>query len=241
MRNDLTIYDKVADQWWSNDVRWVRTLSNLARGRLAWLDRAIEWSGKHVLDLGCAGGFMAEAIARRGARVTGVDPASKAIEAARRHAAQESLAIDYDVGVGESLPYADMTFDIVVCVDVLEHVSDLRSVVREVGRVLKPGGVLAYDTINRTLLARFAVVTLCEAVLGLLPRGTHDPVLFIKPAELRVILKRAGLVPEAIEGLGPTGLDSRLDLTFGRVPYTGMLYMGLARREAAAAGTPPRA
>jgi 2-polyprenyl-3-methyl-5-hydroxy-6-metoxy-1,4-benzoquinol methylase len=79
MRNDLTIYDKVADQWWSDDIRWVRTLKNLVPGRLAWFDARIDWQGKAVLDLGCAGGFMAEALAQRGADVTGIDPAAEAI------------------------------------------------------------------------------------------------------------------------------------------------------------------
>ena len=83
MRNDLTIYDEVADQWWSDDIRWVRTLKNLVPGRLKWFDRHIDWHGRQVLDLGCAGGFMAEALAARGAHVTGIDPAAAAIEAAR--------------------------------------------------------------------------------------------------------------------------------------------------------------
>lgn len=237
MRNDLTIYDQAAAGWWSDEVRWVRILKNLAAGRLAWLDQVLEWPGQNVLDLGCAGGFMAEAIARRGARVTGIDPAAKAIEAARRHAAKESLAIAYDVGVGESLPYDDMTFDIVVCGDVLEHVADLRRVIAEVRRVLKPGGVFAYDTINRTLLARCVIVTLAEVVLRILPRGTHDPALFITPTELCGIFENTGLIPEAMVGLGPTGLDKRLDLTFGRLPFTGILYMGLARRVVLRAAT----
>jgi len=92
MRNDLTIYDKVANRWWSDEIRWVRTLKNLVPGRLAWFDRQIDWQGKVVLDLGCAGGFMAEAIAQRGAIVTGIDPATEAIEAARAHACAMGLA-----------------------------------------------------------------------------------------------------------------------------------------------------
>jgi len=240
MRNDLTIYDQVADHWWTDGVRWVRLLRNLAAARLAWLDRALDWSGKDVLDLGCAGGFMAEAIARRGARVTGLDPAGKAIDAARRHAMTETLAIQYDVGVGEALPYDDAAFDIVVCVDVLEHVADLRKVVAEVRRVLRPGGIFAYDTINRTRLARFAIVTLAEGVLGILPHGTHDPALFITPAELRDAMEHAGLTPDEIVGLGPTGVNGRLDLTFGRVPCTDILYMGLAHRVGAGHATPPQ-
>ncbi|MEL7151303.1 MAG: methyltransferase domain-containing protein, partial [Pseudomonadota bacterium] len=116
IRNNLTIYDEVAEAWWSDDIRWVRTLKNLVPGRLAWFDRHADWAGKSVLDLGCAGGFMAEALAEKGAQVTGIDPAAQAIDAARAHAATEGHDIRYDVGVGESLPYEGDAFDYVVCV-----------------------------------------------------------------------------------------------------------------------------
>ena len=183
-RNDLSIYDDVADQWWSDDIRWVRTLKNMVPARLAWFDQHISWPGKRILDLGAAGGFMAEEIARRGADVTGIDPASEAIAAARAHAEQGGLGIRYDVGVGEALPYEHGAFDAVVCVDVLEHVSDLQQVLNEVERVLTPGGIFLFDTINRNPLARLATITIAEDVLRLLPKGTHDPQMFIKPAEL---------------------------------------------------------
>ena len=234
MRNDLTIYDKVADRWWSDDIRWVRTLKNLVSGRLSWFDRQIEWQGKTVLDLGCAGGFMAEALAQRGAEVTGIDPAAEAIDAARDHARAGGLRIGYDVGVGEALPYASESFDAVVCVDVLEHVSDLEKVLAEVARTLRPGGMFLYDTINRNPLARLATITIAEDLLRLLPRGTHDPAMFIKPSELRAALNGAGLVPGAVTGLGPRGINRRLDLTFGPLPLTAVLYMGIARKPARA-------
>lgn len=125
-RNNLAIYDAVADHWWTDDIRWVRTLKNLVPGRFAWFDRHVEWSGKSVLDLGCAGGFMAEAMADQGAKVSGIDPAVRAIDAARAHAAATGRKIQYDVGVGEKLPYQDAVFDIVVCVDVLERFFDAR-------------------------------------------------------------------------------------------------------------------
>lgn len=236
MRNDLTIYDRVADRWWSDDVRWVRTLKNLVPGRLIWFDRHIDWQGKDVLDLGCAGGFMAEAMAARGANVTGIDPAAEAVEAARRHARSASHEIRYDVGVGEALPYGAADFDAVVCVDVLEHVADLHKVLDEVARVLRPGGLLLFDTINRNLLARLATITMAEDVLRLLPRGTHNPAMFIKPRELRYALQGAGLVPGPMTGLGPRGIDRRLDLTFGPLPLTAILFMGLARKPADARG-----
>ena len=230
MRNDLTIYDTYADKWWSDDIRWVRTLKNLVPGRLKHFDRLIDWQGKQVLDLGCAGGFMAEALARRGAQVTGIDPAAEAIAAARQHATAEGLDIAYDVGVGEALPYDPAGFDAVVCVDVLEHVTDLQKVMHEVARVLRPGGLFLFDTINRNPLARLATITMAEDILRLLPRGTHDPALFIKPAELRKAMETAGLVPARFTGLGPRGVNRRLDLTFGPLPLTAILYMGHASK-----------
>lgn len=230
--NDLRIYDREAAGWWSGETRWVRTLANMVPGRLSWFDRLIDWKGKAVLDLGCAGGFMAEALDARGARVTGIDPAAQAVAAARAHAAETGREIAYDVGVGEALPYADGTYDAVVCVDVLEHVSDLSQVIREVARVLRPGGLFLFDTINRNPLAAFATVTMAERLIGLLPRGAHDPALFIRPSELRRELAAAGLEAGAFTGLGPRGINRRGDLTFGRLPGTLILYMGHATKPA---------
>lgn len=230
VRNNLAIYDEVAAQWWSNDIRWVRTLKNLVPGRLAWFDRHITWERKAVLDLGCAGGFMAEALAEKGAEVTGIDPAADAINAAREHAASSGLPIRYDVGLGEALPYQDKAFDAVVCVDVLEHVSDLRKVLSEVERVLKPGGIFLFDTINRNLISRLATITVAEDVLRLLPKGTHDPNLFIKPEELADALKKAGLIVGPTTGLGPRGVTGRGDFTFGPLPLKTVIYMGTARK-----------
>lgn len=228
VRNNLALYDEVAAQWWSDDVRWIRVLKNMVPGRLAYFDQHVDWRGKAVLDLGCAGGFMAEALDDRGAHVTGIDPAAEAIAAARAHAADRDIR--YQVGVGEALPYADESFDVVVCVDVLEHVRDLSRVIREVARVLKPSGRFFFDTINRNAIARFAVVTLAEDILRLLPRGTHDPAMFIKPAELDGHLKDAGLESGPITGFGPRGVDRRGDPTFGRLPFTRIIYMGVAAK-----------
>ena len=232
IRNDLTIYDAVAEQWWSDDIKWVRTLRAMVPGRLRWFDRRVTWDGAAVLDLGCAGGFMAEAIADRGAAVTGIDPAADAVAAARAHAEATGRAITYDTGVGEALPYPDATFDIVVCVDVLEHVSDLAQVLAEVARVLKPGGVFLFDTINRNAVSRLAVITMAENVLRLLPKGTHDPALFIRPGELTGGLRKARLEPDLGPGLGPRGIDRRGDFIFGPLPGRLIIYMGEARKPA---------
>lgn len=182
-----------------------------------------------VLDLGCAGGFMAEAMTNKGANVTGIDPAAQAIAAATARAKQMDQSIQYDVGVGENLPYPDNHFDAVVCVDVLEHVADLAKVLAEVARVLKPGGLFLYDTINRNPIARLATITVAEDVLRLLPKGTHDPKMFIKPAELRNALAEAGLVSGPQTGLGPRGINRRGDFTFGPLPFKTVIYMGLAQ------------
>lgn len=232
--NDLSIYDDVAARWWSDEVRWVRTLRNLVPARLNWFSRHIDWHGKSVLDLGCAGGFMSEALTNSGSRVTGIDPAAKAIGAARSRARQQGQDIRYDVGVGETLPYDNASFDAVVCVDVLEHVNDVEAVLSEVARVLKPGGIFFYDTINRNPVSRMITITVAEQLLRLLPLGTHDPQLFIKPAELKEALSKAGMQPGPQTGLGPRGINRSGDFLFGALPFKTVIYMGVARLPEAA-------
>jgi 2-polyprenyl-6-hydroxyphenyl methylase/3-demethylubiquinone-9 3-methyltransferase len=228
---DVGLYDRVAADWWGGETRWLRVLANMVPARLRHFETALPaWRDHDVLDLGCAGGFMAEAIARRGARVTGIDPAAEAIAAARAHAEAEGLSISYDVGGGEALPYDDARFDAVVCVDVLEHVSDLDAVLGEVRRVLKPGGWFLFDTINTGFLARAVVVWAAERVLGLLPRGTHEPEKFVYAADLRARLSGLGFEVGRFHGLAPTGINRRGDFTFGIVPMTAVVYIGTARK-----------
>jgi 2-polyprenyl-6-hydroxyphenyl methylase/3-demethylubiquinone-9 3-methyltransferase len=228
-RNDLSIYGASAN-WWGDDARWLRALRNMVPARLAFFDPLVgDWTGKRVLDLGCGGGFMAEPLAARGARVTGIDPSAAAIAAARLHAAATGLDIDYLVGSGEALPFDAGTFDVVVCVDVLEHIAGWEAVISEIGRVLRPEGLFLFDTINRNPLAAFVMVTIGERGLRLLPRGTHDPALFLRPGELGQALRRNGFVIGRFAGLGPRGLTRRLELTFGRLPTTAVQYLGSAR------------
>ena len=229
-RNDLTIYDRYATNWWDGSVRWLRVLQNLVPARLRYFDASIDWRGKAVLDLGCGGGFMSEALARRGALVTGIDPSPSAIAIAERHAASQGLAIRYAVASGEQLPMENRSMDHVVCVDVLEHVKDLGTVLDEIARVLRPGGYFAFDTINRNVFARLVIVTLGERVIRLLPRGTHDAAMFITPGELEGKLRARGFTACAMTGLGPIGFNRRLDIVFGRLPVLAIQYMGLARR-----------
>jgi 2-polyprenyl-6-hydroxyphenyl methylase/3-demethylubiquinone-9 3-methyltransferase len=229
MRNDLSIYRTYAPSWWDGSQRFLRLLHNLVPARLKHFDTVVgTWRGKTVLDLGCGGGFMSEALAKKGATVIGVDPSEAAIRAAQEHAEKQGLEIDYKAGSGESIPLADHCVDCVVCVDVLEHVADLDRVLDEVQRVLKPGGVFLFDTINRTPLAALVLVHLGETVFGLLPRGTHDPAKFIRPSELRAKMRERGLAVGPLVGLGPRGINRRLDFTFGRLPSVQIMYMGHA-------------
>lgn len=227
-RNDLTIYGARAD-WWGGETRWLRTLQNMVPARLAVFDPIIgDWTGKQVLDLGCGGGFMSEALAARGASVIGIDPSEQAIKAAQRHAEAGAMGVKYLVGRGEDLSFPPASFDIVVCVDVLEHVENLNLVLDEITRVLRPEGVFLFDTINRNPLASLVMVTLGERILRLLPSGTHDPTMFIRPAELRSKLELRNFRVGQMKGFGPRWINTRLDFTFGRYPTLVVQYAGSA-------------
>ncbi len=233
--SDLSIYDRDADHWWDGSRRWLRALQNLVPARLAFFDRVAAWQGRTVLDLGCGGGFMAEALTARGAHVIGADVSLGSITIAGRHAASQGLAIRYLAASGEQLPLPDQSVDCVVCVDVLEHVRSVDRVLDEIHRVLRPGGLFLFDTINRTWLARFVIVFCGERLLRLLPRGTHDPAGFIAPADLDRKLAKRGFADRFYQGLGPRGVNRRFDITFGRLPGKQIMYMGHARLAESAA------
>ena len=223
-----------AEDWWGGSVRGLRQLRKLVPARFAYFDDVVpDWRGLDVLDLGCGGGFMAEPLARRGAAVIGVDPCPQAVAAAARHARGTGLAIDYRVGAGERLPLSARTVDVVVCVDVLEHVDDLDAVLAEIARVLRPGGLLLFDTVAATRLAAFVLVTMAERVLRLLPSGTHEPARFVAATKFRARLVGLGFAVPPFVGFGPRGLDRDLDFCFGRLATRAVLYMGHARAERA--------
>lgn len=232
-RLDISVYNEAAGHWWQNDTRWLRSLHSLVPARMQIFDPLVtDWRGKTVLDIGCGGGFMSEALAQRGAHVTGIDPAQHAIAAARQHAQASYLDIDYHVGYAEQLPFKAHSFDHILCVDVLEHVGDLHIVLAEAARVLRPGGLFMFDTINSTWIARFAMITLAENLLKLLPKGTHDPKGFITPDVLRDAFEANSLSPGKFSGLGPRSLSRRLDPVFGPIPGKIILYAGHAKRTA---------
>lgn len=227
--NDLGIYDREADHWWRS-VGPFATLRHLNPPRLRFFDRIVpSWTGLRVLDLGCGGGLTAEVLAGRGATVVGVDRSLPSLRVARRHAPVD-LAIGYAGGDAGALALADGSVDVVMCVDVLEHVASVPRVVAECARVLKPGGWLLFDTINRTWLARLVVVWLLERVVGTIPRGTHDWRMFITPTEMRAHLSAAGFADPIVRGFDVVGRrrDGALDVHFN--DNTAITYIGAARK-----------
>ena len=146
--------------------------------------------GRRALDVGCGAGLLSEPLARLGAQVTGIDAASESIAVARAHAEGQGLAIDYRQGGVESL--AGESFDLIVSMEVIEHVADPAGFVAAIANVLAPGGLVLLSTPNRTPLSRLALITLGEG-LGMVPRGTHDWSRFLTPDELSALLKAAGL------------------------------------------------
>jgi 2-polyprenyl-6-hydroxyphenyl methylase / 3-demethylubiquinone-9 3-methyltransferase len=196
---DNEIYDRPGDIWWDEHqpLSAIRTALNPAR--LEYFARVfaalgIDPAGKVTVDVGCGGGLLAEEAARLGARVIGVDPSLSSLAIARAHAEASGLSIDYRAGAGEHLPVDDASADIVYCVDVLEHVQDLDAVVSETARVLKPGGLYLYDTINRTRLSKLVVIKLAQEwavtacvpanIAGMAPRAA-PPVLWRAVRQLR--------------------------------------------------------
>lgn len=230
--NNQAIYSDDADEWWSGKHRWLRVMQSVVPARMKFFNSIVRnWQGKTVLDIGCGGGFMSEALAKCGAIVTGIDPSALAIEAARKHAQTEGLKIDYQIGAGEALPIASASFDYVVIVDVLEHVKSVNCVINEIQRVLKPGGLILFDTINRTPLASFIYIWLGERFLRIAPPGTHDPTMFIKPKELEEILLQYKFELGTIKGIGPVSFNHKLDIIFDIIPTTAIIFIGSATKE----------
>lgn len=208
MQINNEIYQRHGHDWWSEDASFeissLRYCMNPVRyGYFKHKLRQLNLPGKKVLDVGCGGGFLAEEFARDGFAVTGIDPATRCLEAAQQHAADHNLQIDYCAGRGEALPFPDGSFDILACCDVLEHVDDFSLVISEAARTLKPGGVFCYDTVNRTWLSKLAAIKISQdwEFTRWLHPNTHVWEKFIKPAELIAGMDRFGLANQELAGI----------------------------------------
>jgi 2-polyprenyl-6-hydroxyphenyl methylase/3-demethylubiquinone-9 3-methyltransferase len=200
---ELAKFSALAHRWWDPESELTGPLHRMNPLRLDWIERvAGGLAGKRVLDVGCGGGILSEGMALRGAAVTGIDLADKALGVARLHGLESGVAVEYRLVSVESLAQqSPSAFDAVTCMEMLEHVPAPASALAACGRLVRPGGVVAISTINRNVKAYLLAVLGAEYVLGLLPRGTHDYAKFITPAEAASYARTSGLEPFDIAGL----------------------------------------
>ncbi|QLB16769.1 bifunctional 3-demethylubiquinol 3-O-methyltransferase/2-polyprenyl-6-hydroxyphenol methylase [Mannheimia varigena] len=204
-QQEITKFEKMAQTWWdpNGSFKPIHLLNPL---RLAYiLDKSNGLFGKKVLDVGCGGGILSEAMAKQGAIVTGIDMTTEPLEIAKQHAKQSCLEIDYQQTTIEDF-LEKMTacnaekFDVITCMEMLEHVPDPLSIIQSCKALLKPNGVLFFSTINRTFKAYMLVIIGAEYVLKMLPKGTHEFEKFIKPAELLAWCDQADLRCQEMKG-----------------------------------------
>lgn len=208
---DNGIYSAESDQWWRPDSAFFQMNVSFNPVRVGYarkklLDElGIEPSVTAALDVGCGGGFVTEEVARMGFETTGLDPSERSLRVAAAHARAAGLKIQYVSGVGESLPFSDQSFGAVLCCDVLEHVRDLPKVIAEISRVLKPGGAFCYDTLNRNWISRLAAIRISQVWKrwAFMPKDLHVWEMFIKPGEMRSLLRENRLEWKEHRGMIP--------------------------------------
>jgi 2-polyprenyl-6-hydroxyphenyl methylase/3-demethylubiquinone-9 3-methyltransferase len=199
---ELAKFSELAHRWWDTESEF-RPLHQINPLRLAWIDDIVPLAGKRVLDIGCGGGILADAMARKGAEVLGIDLAGKALKVAQLHALEaQTQGVSYREVSAETLAAEQPeSFDVVTCMEMLEHVPDPSSVVRACATLVKPGGHVFFSTINRNAKAFVFAIVGAEYILNLLPRGTHEFAKFIKPSELATYARAAGLDLEHTRGM----------------------------------------
>lgn len=199
---ELEKFSELAHRWWDPHSEF-RPLHEINPLRLEHIDRIAAIQGKMVLDVGCGGGILSEAMAARGAQVTGIDLAEKPLKVAQLHLLETGQQVNYRrIAVEELAAEAPSSFDVVTCMEMLEHVPDPSAVVRACAALLKPGGHAFFATLNRNPKSYLFAIIGAEYVLNMLPRGTHDYERFIKPSELSSTCRSAGL--ETINLIGMT-------------------------------------
>jgi 2-polyprenyl-6-hydroxyphenyl methylase / 3-demethylubiquinone-9 3-methyltransferase len=199
---EIKKFSEMAHHWWDPNSEF-KPLHDINPLRLGWIDRLCGGlAGKTVVDVGCGGGILSEAMAAKDATVTGVDMAEKALKVARLHLYESGLTVDYRQLPVEELAHQQPTeFDVVTCMEMLEHVPDPASVVRSCAQLAKPGGWVFFSTLNRNPRSYLFAVIGAEYLLKLLPKGTHDYAKFIKPAELARMAREASLEIDALIGM----------------------------------------
>ncbi len=211
---ELAKFSDLAHRWWDPDSEF-RPLHQINPLRLDWINSLCPLAGKRVLDVGCGGGILADSMARKGAQVTGIDLAAKALRVAQLHALEagtENIAYR-EISVEDLASEQPASFDAVTCMEMLEHVPDPASVVQACSRLVKPGGWVFFSTIHRNAKAFMQAIVGAEYLLNMLPRGTHEYAKMIRPSELAASCRDAGLDVHATRGLEYNPLTRRYALT----------------------------
>ena len=207
--SEIAKFEAVAQRWWDRDGEF-KPLHDLNPVRLNYINERTPLAGKKVLDVGCGGGILSEGLAFRGAEVTGIDMGKAPLDVARTHAESQQLTIDYRQIPVEALA-AEMpaAFDVVTCMEMLEHVPDPASVVRACATLVKPGGHVFFSTLNRNPKSYMLAIVAAEYVLNMVPRGTHDYLKFIKPSELAGWARDASLAVKDVSGMSVNPLTNQ--------------------------------
>jgi 2-polyprenyl-6-hydroxyphenyl methylase / 3-demethylubiquinone-9 3-methyltransferase len=224
--SEIAKFSELAHRWWDPASEF-RPLHEINPLRLDWIESLTPLKERKVVDVGCGGGLLSEGMAARGAEVTGIDLSEKALGVARLHLLESGLRVDYrHISAEEMAAAMPGTFDVVTCLEMLEHVPDPASTIAACAQLVKPGGTVFFSTINRNPKAYLLAVIGAEYVLGMLPRGTHDYAKFIKPSELNRWVRTVGLEPGEQTGLQYNPLTRSYRLA----PDTGVNYLLCAQR-----------
>jgi 2-polyprenyl-6-hydroxyphenyl methylase/3-demethylubiquinone-9 3-methyltransferase len=198
---ELQKFSDLAHRWWDPTSEF-RPLHDINPLRLEWINGIAPLAGKNVLDIGCGGGILAESMARKGANVTGIDLSEKALKVADLHSLESGVQVRYELISAEAMAAREPgAYDVVTCMEMLEHVPDPAAVVHACATLVKPGGHVFFSTINRNPKSYLFAVLGAEYILRLLPKGTHDYAKFIKPAELAQYIRNAMLDLKGLKGM----------------------------------------
>ena len=199
--NEIRKFEELASRWWDKNSEF-KPLHDINPLRANWIDNIAPVAEKKVLDVGCGGGILSESLAQRGAEVTGIDMGEAPLGVARLHQLESGLSINYQKSTAEDFAKKhENTFDIVTCLEMLEHVPDPSSVINACSKMVKPGGTVFFSTINRNPKAFLLAIVGAEYILRMLPRGTHEYSKFIKPSELANWSREANLQVNQMTGL----------------------------------------
>lgn len=222
---EISKFSAVASRWWDPDGEF-KPLHLINPLRLNYIERHADGLfGKQVADVGCGGGLLSEAMAKMGAQVTGLDMSDEALKVARLHASESKLSIDYQETTAEQFATShEHKFDVVTCLEMLEHVPDPEAVIAACARMVKPGGHVFFSTLNRNLKSRLLGIVAAEYVLGWVPKGTHDYAKFIKPSELVQMAEKQPLRAQNMTGLHYNPLSQEFFLSDRNVDVNYILH-----------------